>query len=192
MPQVKKSQVKKSILDAAFSLFAEKGYQSTSMPEIAAKAGITPGNIYRYYQSKFKLFYDVLEPWLNAQLDQLEQDTAELADDREKLRKILSFMWIDLPQAGNNFEMNLMEALATKKPSDPYSRRLLQASEERIALLLKAILPPHIKELFPPDDISHLMFMCHDGFVLNANLIEESNRVDEMIERFISLIFRTN
>jgi len=189
MAQVKKPEVQKSILEAAFTLFSEQGYQSTSMPDIASRAGITAGNIYRYYKSKFELFYDVLEPWLNDQLDCLEQEVAELADEREMLRKVLKFMWVDLPRAENNFELNLMEALATKKPDETYSRDLLLSSEKRITGLLEAILPIHVKETFPSNDISHLMFMCHDGFVLNTKLVNNTARDQVLIDRFVTLAF---
>jgi AcrR family transcriptional regulator len=192
MTQVKKSEVRNSILLAAFSLFSEKGYQATSMPVIASMAGITPGNIYRYYKSKFELFYDVLEPWLDDQLTQLEKDVADLTGDREKLNKILVFMWVELPRAGNNFEINLMEALATKKPDEPYSRELLQNSEKRIGLLIDAILPSRTKALFPAENISHLIFMCHDGFVLNARLADDSYDVQQTINRIEYLVFGPN
>ncbi len=84
MPQVKKSSVSNGILEAAYALFAEKDYRATSMPDIASRAGITPGNIYRYYKSKFKLFYGVLEPWLNGQLNALEAQLEAEEDGPEK------------------------------------------------------------------------------------------------------------
>lgn len=188
MPQVKKTEVKAAILDAAFVLFMESGYSATSMPSIASLAGITAGNIYRYYKSKFELFYAVLEPWLNSRLDVLEHEIAELSGDREKLQRILFFMWIELPRADNNFLVNLMEALATKKSNEPYSRSLLKTSEQRITAMLEVIFPPRIKRLFSVEDISHLIFMCHDGFVLNVNLAEESNKVQKTIDGIVSLV----
>ncbi len=192
MPQVKKVSVQNRILDAALSLFSENGYQATSMPEIAARAGITPGNIYRYYASKFELFYGVLEPWLNGQLDALEQRLADMQDGPEKVRAILTFLWIDLPRAGNNFEINLMEALATKKPGEPYSRKLLVQSEGRVARLLDRCLPAEARQLLLSTELAHILFMAHDGFVLNAPLADETARIEGMIDGLVGLIFRQN
>lgn len=188
MPQVKKSSVDTAILAAAFALFSEKGYRATSMPDIAARAGITPGNIYRYYRSKFELFYGVLEPWLDARLEALERDLCALDDGPDKLRRVLTFMWIDLPRAENNFELNLMQALASKKPDEPYSRDLLNASEKRIAAILEKSLPSPARHLLRADDLAHMMFMCHDGFVLNANLADETARIERMIEGVVGLV----
>ncbi len=40
------------ILSAALELFAEKGFHGTAVPEIAQKAGVAAGTIYRYFTSK--------------------------------------------------------------------------------------------------------------------------------------------
>jgi AcrR family transcriptional regulator len=45
-------QQRQRIVETAFQVFAERGYEKTTVREIAAKAGMTPGNIYRYLGSK--------------------------------------------------------------------------------------------------------------------------------------------
>jgi len=42
---------KKQILDTAMKLFYEKGYENTSMADIAKEMDITKGLCYRYYES---------------------------------------------------------------------------------------------------------------------------------------------
>src|ERR1041384_2364605 len=41
-----------AILDAALALFATQHYHGTAIPEIARKAGIADGTIYRYFKNK--------------------------------------------------------------------------------------------------------------------------------------------
>lgn len=48
------------IVTAALSLFAEKGYAATSMQEVAARAGMSAGSIYRHYNSKEDLFNELM------------------------------------------------------------------------------------------------------------------------------------
>ncbi|MCP4317887.1 MAG: hypothetical protein GY789_18145 [Hyphomicrobiales bacterium] len=83
-----------------------------------------------------------------------------------------------------------MEALATKKPDEPYSRKLLHHSEKRIASLLEASLPPAAKIRLQSSEFAHIMFMAHDGFVLNARLADETEHIQKMIDGLIALIFR--
>jgi AcrR family transcriptional regulator len=44
------------ILEAALSVFSEKGYAAARMEDIAAKAGVTKGTIYLYFQNKEDVF----------------------------------------------------------------------------------------------------------------------------------------
>ena len=43
---------KECILSAALELFSEKGFHGTAVPEIAQRAGVAAGTIYRYFTSK--------------------------------------------------------------------------------------------------------------------------------------------
>ena len=56
MPQVLKEEVRNSILNAAVKIFREKDYNKSSMNAIAVEAGISVGNIYRYFKNKEELF----------------------------------------------------------------------------------------------------------------------------------------
>lgn len=47
---------KREILDTAMQLFAERGFEATSLRDIAKHMGITPGLVYHYFDSKQKLF----------------------------------------------------------------------------------------------------------------------------------------
>ncbi|WP_152396095.1 TetR/AcrR family transcriptional regulator [Paenibacillus guangzhouensis] len=60
--QYLKDDVKNNILSAALSEFLGHGYKNASMRQIANTAGITPGNIYRYFKSKEDLLDELLQP----------------------------------------------------------------------------------------------------------------------------------
>jgi len=73
------------ILDAALACFAEKGFAATRMDEIAARAHITKGTIYLYFQNKDELFKALARQSIGAQLadvsahvDAYEGDTPSL------------------------------------------------------------------------------------------------------------------
>ena len=52
----KKQQTHKAILDAAIKLFTEKGFEQTSMEELARAAGIGKSTIYGYFKAKDDIF----------------------------------------------------------------------------------------------------------------------------------------
>ena len=48
----KRNERQMRILEAAVDMFGEKGYASTSTSEIAKRAGVAEGTIFRYYKTK--------------------------------------------------------------------------------------------------------------------------------------------
>jgi AcrR family transcriptional regulator len=73
----------REILDAAERIFGERGYQGTSMDEIAAEVGVSKPLIYQYYGSKDGLFLACLSR-LRAQLLDAVSEAVLAAADAEK------------------------------------------------------------------------------------------------------------
>lgn len=77
----KKSERKEVIYQAALTLFKRNGYDKVSFNGIAAEAGFTKSNMYRYFSSKddifLSVFSELFERWVAEfieQLQRLEQD----------------------------------------------------------------------------------------------------------------------
>jgi AcrR family transcriptional regulator len=56
------------LLDAALSLFVEKGYAATRSEEVAARAGVSKGTLYLYFPSKEELLKAVIRHTLMADI----------------------------------------------------------------------------------------------------------------------------
>ena len=77
------------ILDAALAVFAQKGFAATRLDDIAAKAGITKGTIYLYFDSKQALFEALARQSIGVQIDQV---TAQLAQFPGSSSDLLRFV----------------------------------------------------------------------------------------------------
>lgn len=64
----KPTDKKQKIAEAAVQLFAEKGYANTSTSEIAKRAGVAEGTIFRHYGTKENLLLSILLPFLKESL----------------------------------------------------------------------------------------------------------------------------
>lgn len=62
--QVLKDEVRQSIRESAVKIFKESGYQKASMRTIAEGAGMSVGNLYRYYKNKDALFGELVQPMI--------------------------------------------------------------------------------------------------------------------------------
>jgi AcrR family transcriptional regulator len=56
-----REEVRKKIVDAAYSLFVEKGFHGTTMGEIAQRLGVTKPALYQYFPGKEELYAAVAE-----------------------------------------------------------------------------------------------------------------------------------
>ncbi|GAB6108231.1 TetR/AcrR family transcriptional regulator [Fusibacter bizertensis] len=54
-----KTKRKKMILDAAFKVFSQLGYNDTTMDHIVTESGISKGGIYTYFTSKEEVFLEI-------------------------------------------------------------------------------------------------------------------------------------
>jgi AcrR family transcriptional regulator len=64
MARTKDREKPAQIIEAAFKVFGEAGYEATVIKDIADKAGIAPGTIYTYFDDKKDLFRaTVKEGW---------------------------------------------------------------------------------------------------------------------------------
>lgn len=61
------------LLAAAASLFAERGYEGTSVQEVVQRAGVTKGAMYYHFESKDDLLFEIYHRVLAMQTERLEQ-----------------------------------------------------------------------------------------------------------------------
>ena len=73
----KKGVRKDAIYSAAFTLFKRDGYENVSLNGIAAEAGFTKSNLYRYFSSReeifLNIFSDLFEGWVDDCLKRLRK-----------------------------------------------------------------------------------------------------------------------
>lgn len=119
------------ILAAAMSVFSQKGWQKTSLDEVAVAAGMTKGAIYWHFRNKNDLFFALLDA-------RLQRDTSPVADEIQSA----------ISQAQNHEPMQVMaqlcgEAWARSACDHQWIRLYLevmsQAQEPEIAQRLEGL-----------------------------------------------------
>lgn len=68
----KAKNTEKLLLDAALSLFSEKGYYSTKVSEIVKSANVSQGTFYLYFKTKEEIFIKLTDQFLQTILNEME------------------------------------------------------------------------------------------------------------------------
>jgi AcrR family transcriptional regulator len=83
------------IMDAALELFAERGYAATRLNEVAARAGVSKGTLYLYFDSKEALFQAVIREMMVPLMDSAEKQAGDFTGDTAELLKDMHSFWVN-------------------------------------------------------------------------------------------------
>jgi AcrR family transcriptional regulator len=109
------------IVDAAVSLFAEKGFHSTSVQEVVDRAAVTKGAMYHYFRSKDDLLYEIYHRLIGRQLADLDRIVSAGRPPADTVREII---------------LSLVETTTARLDEAAiFTREMYRLDEERLAAL---------------------------------------------------------
>mgnify|MGYP003406724546 FL=1 len=85
---------------AAMELFVEKGFAATRLDEIAARAGVSKGTLYLYFDSKEELFKAVIREGLLPLLAEGEELMASMPGPASELFRAIVLRWWEIVGEG--------------------------------------------------------------------------------------------
>lgn len=112
---------RKEIFNASVHLFLNKGFNETSMREIAEAAGIGKSTLYDYFPSKDDILLSFIEDELQKLTEEVEEIANRKVETLEKLRQVM-FAYMEYLATNEDFYMKLSLEV----------QRLAQESLERI------------------------------------------------------------
>jgi TetR/AcrR family fatty acid metabolism transcriptional regulator len=83
------------IIESAKELFADQGYQKTTIAEISKRAGLSEAALYEYFRGKEDLLLTIPDLWVRKLLEDLDEQLFGIQGAVNKLRK---FLWWYLRQ----------------------------------------------------------------------------------------------
>jgi len=86
--QERSRRTRAALLEAALGLFAQRGYEGTSIGEIAAQAGVGAGTLYQHFRSKRQVLLVLMNSLLE-ELEALDLDLGATGDPQAVLEQAL-------------------------------------------------------------------------------------------------------
>ena len=83
------NKTKRKIFETSLRLFAEKGYEATSIEEITANVGVAKGTLYYHFSSKEEIFEFLIEEGVKLLKNSIEIKTEKLENSLDKIKAII-------------------------------------------------------------------------------------------------------
>jgi AcrR family transcriptional regulator len=179
MPKVTDAHLearRQQILDAATECFARKGFHRSTMHDICQMAELSPGAVYRYFQSKDEIIEAMEEQGRQhsaAVIDAVTSERTETLDVLEGLVDVFFSKLEDVRDCAVHIEL-WAEALSNPKIKqtvvridesirNAFIQRIVSAAQHR----------GEINAALDPDAVARVMMAFWDGLVLQKTLDPE-------------------
>lgn len=165
MPKiVDHDQYREELLKSCYDLFAEKGYSSITMRQIAAELGVSTGTLYHYFSSKQAILEQLLIVMGTRDVEEARRRTATSGSFEERLKIFFEFFLDN--QA--NFQKMLLLSVDFLRHSD------MSGSQGLVSEWLHFYLSNMEKYLEIPRPISQFILVFFNGLVYQVKLFPGS------------------
>lgn len=128
---------KKNVFEVAAEVFHRKGYDNTSMSDVAEAAGLTKAGLYHHVSSKESLLYTVLDSGLDLTESYVMKPLEAIADPIERLKTMIE-LHLRLVLEERNLEVTgLLHECKTLAPAD--RTRINRRKKEYVKMSTKVI-----------------------------------------------------
>lgn len=168
----KGEKTKEKIRQAAYRLFAEKGFKEVTMTDICEKTGLSRGGLYRYYSGTEQIFSEILSK---------EYVIADRMERQESARMILEDMLEAIRCEIMDKELSLSLAIyeyANLGNEEFFTRMNDRAKRRWISLLNYGIETKEFKAI-NTEQVSDLILYYYQGLRMWSRVISFDERVAE-------------
>ena len=182
---------KNQIMEAAFSCFYEKGFQDSTLEQIAECAGLTRGAIYWHFKDKTELYKAVVEEALS------DADVVSYAYSqgdvslRERLYEVFWFA----QNSGRKIEF-IYKTLNFISQNSQFEDLLEKLKYEKIKLFRYFAEEIRIhagnleNQIYDAEDYAASLFLQFEGLFLTKNIPVGVSTIRPQIEKYVDIIVK--
>lgn len=146
---------------AALDLFVEKGFAAARLDEVAARAGVSKGTLYLYFDSKEELFKAVIREGMLPLLAEGEELVATMPGPASELFKAIVMRWWEM--VGENPIGGIPKLIFAEARNFPeiarfYAEEVIERGKRLLAAVLQRGIDSGEFRSFNPDDLVHIVF----------------------------------
>ena len=179
------------ILDAAVAVFAEKGFFTSRVSDIADRADVADGTVYLYFKNKEEILMTAINTAFDAFMSLARTELKKLSDPVERLRR-LAFLHLDA--LGSNRNMAVVFQMELRQSTRFLSEFSHQHMVEYLGLVREAIIEGQDRGIFRREMSDKYAANCFFGaldemvtsWVLSEHEYQLSNVADVVVDIFLN------
>lgn len=188
--QILKESVRDRIQGSAVRLFAKRGFRDTSMRMIAKEAGITAGNIYRYFDTKEQILDGAVAPLIqhveNLISDHEHEVSAADPDAPKLYHELIAVSIVDIYQRYRQ-EYTILLRMAAGTAYEGYHSTLVSQIADKMRYFCTQhqgpgpFRNPEIYEILAQNHVSAIIFALEN--------VQDPARKQQVIREYLDLQF---
>lgn len=181
MPKVTEEHLearRQQILSAAFACFSREGFHQTTMKDICNEAGLSPGAVYRYFDSKEEIIEtscgECQQPLALIQSAKEQGGTLEVLDQLTDF----AFGMFDAPDTQAAVRVNVQlwgEALRNPRVRQAIAANINSLKEALTKIIRNAQKQGEVNPGLDPDGVARVLVSMWHGMVLQRSLEPEAD-----------------
>lgn len=137
---LKEQQRRTQIKEAAINLFSSKGYEQSTMDDLAVAAGVSKSLVYWYWESKAALLSELIDTCMNQYIELLNEAVASAEPFMDKFYRTL-WQYLDISRKNDRLNklVHFCSLHNSKGRKDNFSQQVNDHYRSVLALLEKII-----------------------------------------------------
>ena len=128
---------RQEILRTAARLFQQRGYDATSMNDVAAALKLSKGGLYHHFQSKDEILFEIMNHAMEITQERVLNPVIDIADPEERLRALIR-LHIEVVIGPRDREITVM--LHENHPLPPALRRRINSRKKDYVHFLEKLM----------------------------------------------------
>jgi AcrR family transcriptional regulator len=128
---------RQEILRTAARLFQQRGYDATSMNDVAAALKLSKGGLYHHFQSKDEILYEIMNHAMEITQERVLNPVRSIADPEERLRALIR-LHIEVVLSPRDREITVM--LHENHPLPPALRKRINIRKKDYIHFLESLM----------------------------------------------------
>lgn len=201
MPRIPKASFderRNHVIDAAMTCFSQKGFQKTTMLDVATEAGVSPGALYTYFNSKEDIIEEAAME--RRQSRAVRMETASLLGGAvATIDQMLTDFYKEIDRDDPASESRIRPQIWADALSNDRMKKILKGTWSDVALGLSEVVRQgqesgEIDPTLDSNAVAHMLVCLGDGLVLHRLVEPETTDltlVGNVLRSFLTGQFNT-